>query len=226
MIVEKITKYLEESQEEVSIARDFFRASEAGSCPRAIYYSRKGEAREPFDAKTLMIFEDGRTAHWSIRDKMIKAGLDVSWIEKELEKEIEGIKIKGHIDGGFFLNEKQKYIFEIKTLNQFAYKRILKEGMRQSKASYYCQFQLYLFLTGVEIGIAIYKNKDKAELSEELIIYEEQVVKEILKRFKSIEKALEDNIPPEAEPLEDWQCNYCSFSQCSNYKKEKRKDIK
>lgn len=140
--------------------RNYLGASLIGNpCARQIYYEYNKFYKEPFDAKTLMNFEDGhRTEALTAERLRMVDGIELitgNNSGKQLGfSALEG-KLRGHYDGiisGIYQAPKTKHIWECKASADKKFKEFKrikekvgeKETLKNWNENYYAQAQLYM----------------------------------------------------------------------------------
>lgn len=112
-----------------------FRASEAGDCPRKIWYRLRGEQPKPISPFVKILTENGDVHHDLVRWRMREAGVELFDLDfdEDTGKVVETnhgvktvihkdtpIKISWRADGGVVIDG-IKHVLEIKTLDGFSY---------------------------------------------------------------------------------------------------------
>ncbi|MEM4641152.1 MAG: CRISPR-associated protein Cas4 [Candidatus Pacearchaeota archaeon] len=192
-----------------------FFVSDAGKCPRAIWFSLKNYPKKEIDARVMRIFEHGDHTHMRILGVLFSLGL-VNAVEIEIPN---NELIHGRADA--IINIKgEPYVVEIKSVNAARFK---KESPDEDHVK---QLQLYLYFFKIKKGILIYENKDTQELKEFLINYDENIVKKIFSEFNKLKEFVDKNIVPEIpKDLEDWRCDYCPYiEECEKIEEQKLKN--
>ena len=80
------------------------------------------------------------------------------------------------------------------------------------------QIQLYLHYFNIKQGILFYVDKDKQDIKEFLIKYNQPLVQQLLSTFKNLKEKIDSNIVPPrlVEYPGNWRCQYCQFKDvCS-----------
>ena len=195
-----------ERKEKRNKERTQFYISEAGRCPRNIFFRfKKAPARE-MEAERLRIFEHGNYIHQLVLRPLFSLRL-VRATEIDIPpQEI----IKGRADAIISING-EPYVVDIKSISG----RMNLAKMEEPKIEDYYQIQLYLHYFGIKKGILLYMNKDTQELKEFAVEYNNEVVKQLLSNFESLKKKVESDIVPArlVDYPKNWQCNYCEFRE-------------
>ena len=125
---------------------------------------------EIFDARKLSIFETGE--HWETRlvQRLRDAGMIVDDIDPETGEQWRIVFAGGHASGrtdgkvmGVPEAPKTMHVFEAKSMNDRAFKALLKAGcVRDGKPEHYAQVQIYMHKQGLTraLYLGICKNDD------------------------------------------------------------------
>jgi len=205
MLKELIDKfYLDKSKNKPEIERTHFYISEAGRCPRTIFFRFKRAPAKEVEAERLRIFEYGDSLHRLILGPLLSLGL-VRATEVEIpSKEI----VFGRADAIISI-EGEPYVLDIKSMSG----RMNVTKMQEPKPEDYYQAQLYLHFFKIPKGILLYVNKDTQELKEFILDYKNEIVEKILRNFEILKTKIEKNTVP-ARLLDfpsNWQCQYCAY---------------
>lgn len=209
-LIDNFYKQKQESREKVA-----FYISDAGKCPRAIWFSLKKYPKKEFDARMMRVFEHGNHTHMRIMSVLFSLGL-VNSVEVEIpENEI----IHGRADAIINLRG-EPYVIEIKSVNTTKFRKGEPDG------EHIKQLQLYLFFFKIKKGILIYENKDTQDIQEFVIDYNENLVKGLFSNFNELKEKIDKNIVPEIpEDIEDWRCGYCPYVEsCEKIEELKEKE--
>ncbi len=210
MLKELIDKFYESKQD--SRNKIAFYITDAGKCPRAVWFSMKGYPKKELDARTLRIFEHGNHTHMRIIGVLFSLGL-VNAVEIEIPS---NEFIHGRADA--IINLKgEPYVVEIKSVNSMKFKN------QEPDKDHVNQLQFYMHFFKMKKGILVYENKDTQDIKEFVIEYDEALVKHLFSEFNDLKQKLEKNIVPEIpEDIEDWRCEYCSYLEACEKIEEKK----
>jgi hypothetical protein len=135
---------------------------------------------EIFDAQKLSIFETGE--HWETRlvQRLRDAGMIVDDLDPETGEQWRIVFAGGHASGrtdgkvmGVPEAPKTMHVFEAKSMNDRAFKALLKAGcVRDGKPEHYAQVQAYLHCQGLTRALYCGINKNTDELYVERIEYD------------------------------------------------------
>ena len=180
-----------------------FYITDAGKCPRAVFFKFKNAPREPMDARIMRIFEHGENIHRSIFNILYRLRLGVVTEVSIPSQEI----ISGRADAILCIGN-QNYVLDIKSMNGMIFRKLLAP-----KEENVYQIQLYLHYFNIKKGILLYIDKDQQEMKEFFVDYDEELCKSLLDKFYALRDQVEKNILPARleEYPRNWQCNYCQF---------------
>lgn len=201
MLKELIDKFYLDQQKATHQQR--FYITDAGKCPRSIFFKFKNAPREKLDARILRIYEHGEYLHRNILNCLIRMGLVVAAEINIPQKEIVG----GRADAILSINN-ELYVLDIKSINSMIFR-----SMTSPKIENVYQIQLYLHYFNIKKGILLYVDKDQQDLKEFLIEYDLNLANSLLEMFKKLKEKVEKNIIPcaLADFPKNWQCSYCQF---------------
>ena len=217
MLKELIDQFYLDNQKNKEQTR--FYITDAGKCPRAVFFKFKNAAREPIDARIMRIFEHGENIHRSIFNILYRLRLGVVTEIPIPSQEI----ISGRADAILCIGN-ENYVLDIKSMNSMIFRKLLAP-----KEENIYQIQLYMHFFNIKKSILLYIDKDQQEMKEFFVDYDEALCKDLLDKFYALKEKVEANIVPER--LEgypkNWQCNYCAFkSTCKTTKDGKYKPAK
>lgn len=202
MLKELIDKYYSENQREDKIPTKFY-ISDAGKCPRTIFFKFKQAPKEKIDPRIMRIFEAGELLHnyiFSIlyRSK-IGAVTEIPIPPNDL--------ISGRADAILCI-DKVNYLLDIKTINSMQFKY-----MKAPKPENVWQVQLYMHFFDIKKGILLYLDKDRQELKEFIFDYDKKIAKTLIDNFEATKSRIATDTVPQAMPdyPKNWQCSYCAY---------------
>ena len=201
MLKELIDQFYLENQKNRDQTK--FYITDAGKCPRAVFFKFKNAPREPMDARILRIFERGENIHRSIFNILYRLRLGVVTEIPIPSQEI----ISGRADAILCIGN-QNYVLDIKSINSMLFRKLV-----EPKEENVFQVQLYMHFFNITKAILLYIDKDQQEMKEFFVNYDEVLCKGLLDKFYALKDQVEKNILPAR--IEDyprnWQCNYCQF---------------
>ena len=203
MLKELIDKFYIENQKNKEQTR--FYITDAGKCPRAVFFRFKNVPRAAMDARIMRIFEHGEHIHRNIFNILYRLRIGVTTEIPIPSQEI----ISGRADAILCIDN-ENYVLDIKSMNSMIFRKLL-----QPKEENVYQLQLYLHYFNIKKGILLYIDKDQQEIKEFFVDYDEALCKSLLDKFYALKDQVETNMVPErlADYPKNWQCNYCQFKE-------------
>ena len=201
MLKELIDQFYLDNQKNRNQTR--FYITDAGKCPRAVFFKFKNAPKEPMDARIMRIFEHGENIHRSIFNILYRLRLGVVTEVSIPSQEI----ISGRADAILCMGN-QNYVLDIKSMNSMIFRKLA-----EPKEENIYQIQLYLHFFNIKKGILLYIDKDRQEMKEFFVDYDEALCKSLLDKFYELRDQVEKNVlPPRLTDYpRNWQCNYCQF---------------
>ena len=201
MLKELIDQFYLENQKNKEQTR--FYITDAGKCPRAVFFKLKNAPREPMEARILRIFEHGENIHRSIFNILYRLRLGVVTEVSIPSQEI----ISGRADAILCIGN-ENYVLDIKSINSMIFKR-----MQEPKEENVYQIQLYMHYFNIKKAILLYVDKDQQELKEFFVDYDQALCNSLLEKFQNLKGQVEQGIVPSrlADYPRNWQCSYCQF---------------
>ena len=206
MLKELIDKFYLDQQRDKE--QHHFYISDAGKCPRAVFFKFKNAPRKKMDARILRIFEKGEYIHRNIFNVLYRLRIGIATEVSIPAQEI----VSGRADAILYINN-ENYVLDIKSINSMIFKT-----MTEPKIENAYQIQLYMHYFNVKKGILLYIDKDRQEIKEFLVDYDEKLVNSLLDKFKTLKRKVDSNIIPARllDYPQNWQCQYCQFNDvCS-----------
>jgi len=182
-----------------------FYVTDAGKCPRAVFFKFKNAPREKMDPRILRIYERGEHLHRNIFNILYRLKIGVTTEVPIPNQEL----VAGRADAILCINN-ENYVLDIKSINSMVFK-----NLREPKLENVYQIQLYLHYFRIKKGILLYIDKDQQDMKEFLVDYDPNLVQNILKEFMILKEKIEKNIVPErlSDYPQNWQCQYCQFKK-------------
>ncbi len=206
MLKELIDKFYTDRQKDRE--QHHFYITDAGRCPRAIFFKFKNVPREKMDARILRLFDHGDYMQMQILNALFSLGIvrasEVNIPPQEL--------VSGRADAIVTLNN-ELYVVDFKSMNSMIFK-----NLSAAKEENINQIQLYLHFFKIPKGILLYVNKDTLDLKEFVVNYNPTLVRTLLKDLSVLKEKLDANVVPRqlSEYPKNWQCQYCQFKEiCS-----------
>ena len=203
MLKELIDKfYLDRERDR---AQQHFYITDAGKCPRAIFFKFKNVPREKMSPEVLRMFDHGDYIQMQILNNLFSLGIVRAAEVKIPPQEL----ISGRADAILTLNN-ELYVVDFKSMNSLVFK-----NLQAPKEDNVNQIQLYLHFFKIQKGILLYINKDTLELKEFLIQYNSNLAQKLLRELSDLKTKIDSNVVPSRISgwPEEWQCQYCHFRE-------------
>ncbi len=206
MLKEIIDQFYRESHKD--FPQTHFYVSDAGKCPRYIFFKFKQAPRRDYKPRILRLFDHGDAIH-----RMITKALSDQGILRGEEVTVPSPDfISGRADAIIKIGN-ERYVVDIKSMNSHIFRKL-----KEPRKTYRYQLQLYLHFLEIKRGILLYVNKNTQALKERYIEYDPELCENLLDSFKDLKKKIEKDIVPPR--LDHWpsnkQCRYCRFKEvCS-----------
>jgi len=201
MLKELIDQFYLENQKNRDQTK--FYITDAGKCPRAVFFKFKNAPREPIDARLMRIFERGENIHRSIFNILYRLRMGVVTEIPIPSQEI----ISGRADAILCIGN-ENYVLDIKSINSMVFRK-----MTEPKEDNVYQIQLYLHFFNIKKGILLYIDKDMQEMKEFFVDYDEALCKDLLDKFNVLKDQVDGDILPARlkDYPKNWQCTYCAY---------------
>lgn len=203
MLKEIIDKFYLDRQKDKK--QDHFYISEAGKCPRQIFFKFKNAPRKEMEANFLRLFDHGDHMHKLIMKSLLSTR-EIHVVSSEVDITPQEL-ITGRADA-VISDGKELYVLDIKSMNSMVFR-----NLTEPKEENVNQIQLYLHYFKIPKGILLYVNKDNLELKEFLVNYNQTQAEKILSEMSCLKKQIDSNIIPSriAGYPSYWQCRYCQY---------------
>lgn len=184
-----------------------FYITDAGRCPRAIFFKFKNAPQKEIEPHFLRLFDHGDHMHQLIM-KSLFSTRDIHVVGAEITISPQEL-ISGRADA-IISDGKELYVLDIKSMNSMVF-RTLTEPKEENVN----QIQLYLHYFEIKKGILLYVNKDSLELKEFIVDYDKTKAKTLLDGLSNLKSKIEADVVPSRidEYPTHWQCRYCSFRE-------------
>lgn len=206
MLKEIIDQYYREQRKD--FPQTHFYISDAGKCPRYIFFKFKQAPKRDLEPRILRLFDHGNYIHRlvtkALSDQKVLRGEEITVPTPDY--------VSGRADAVVKIGDKD-YVVDVKSINGNGFR-----SLKKPRQTYINQLQLYLHFLEIKRGILLYVNKNTQALKEFFIDYDSDLCQELLDNFQQIEEKIESNtVPPR---LDNWpsnkQCRYCDFKEvCS-----------
>jgi CRISPR/Cas system-associated exonuclease Cas4 (RecB family) len=184
-----------------------FYITDAGKCPRAIFFKFKNVPREAIEPNVLRMFDHGDHIHNLIMKPLLSIK-EIHVVASEVNIPPQEL-ISGRADA-IISDGKNLYVLDIKSMNSMIFKNLL-----EPKEENINQVQLYLHFFKVPKGILLYVSKDNQQLKEFIIDYDRELALSLLAGLTDLKTKINSDIIPDRIPTypEEWQCQYCQFKE-------------
>lgn len=203
MLKELIDQYYLNSRKDKE--QTHFYITDAGKCPRAIFFKFKNVPKEEMDARMLRLFDRGDYLQMQILNSLFSMGVVRASEIKIPPQEI----ISGRADAIVTLNN-ELYVVDFKSMNSLIFKKLT-----EPKEENINQLQLYMHFFQIPRGILLYISKDDLALKDFVVKYNKIKAEKLLKDLSNLKIKIDNDIIPSVEVLENnknnWQCRYCQF---------------
>ena len=190
-----------------------FYITDAGKCPRAIFFKFKNVPRAKMTPDILRMFDHGDYVQMQILNSLFGLGIVRASEVRIPPQEL----ISGRADAIVTLNN-ELYVVDFKSMNSMIFSKL-----NEPKEENVNQIQLYLHFFKIPKGILLYVNKNTLALKEFFVDYNPATAKKLLGDLADLKKQIDANVIPGRliSYPENWQCRYCQFKDiCSTAGKE------
>jgi len=176
-----------------------FSLSGVGSCWREKYLTLKGLYKKKYSAKTKLTFAIGDAFHQlsmkTFFEKCAQAGISVVAAEVNIPECDESRNISGRTDCIISHNATGELnVLDFKSCGSWTFKKV-KEG--EVSQTYKDQINMYLHFFKIKKGYIIFISKEKGEIEEYAVEYDEARAKQIIKEIDDFyENYVNKNIEP------------------------------
>ncbi|MFH1036909.1 MAG: PD-(D/E)XK nuclease family protein [Patescibacteria group bacterium] len=205
MLHEIIDKFYLDRQKDKD-QRHFY-ITDAGKCPRAIFFKFKNAPREEMGANILRMFDHGDHIHQLIMKPLLSVR-EIHVVASEVNIPPQAL-ISGRADA-ILSDGKDLYVLDIKSMNSMIFKNL--EAAKEENID---QVQLYLHYFRIPKGLLLYVDKDRLDLKEFEVVYDKERAENLLKNLSELKEKIDKNTIPTriASYPDDWQCKYCAFKE-------------
>jgi CRISPR/Cas system-associated exonuclease Cas4 (RecB family) len=171
-----------------------------------------GKEEEPDKSRPIGIFIPETCECLEGKENDKRRGIDLFEYEEIFLQSEPEYNFKGNTDGILEFergNPDSRYVIDFKTINcdRFPF-------LKAPDNKYIVQIHIYMWLTGVHKAIIFYEEKNRHELKEFIIKYDEDLVENIKLTAKKLKKVLEmGKLPkrPTKYRKDSSPCKYCDF---------------
>jgi hypothetical protein len=202
MIINKLTKLIEKSQEHIEDElRNYIGASSIGSdCLRQIWYQFKGVEAESVPARFRRTWAIGKRLEGLVIEWLEDAGVTVSRSNKTYHA-INVPIFQGHFDGIIRIGKKDA-----------SFKLFRKNGLKVWNPQYYAQVQSYMGMSGIFSTYILVLNKDNSDLYDELVLFDEMFYQALVAKALMISLAVIEPPRIHGSPLY-FKCKMCKYNK-------------
>ena len=182
-----------------------FYISEAGKCPRQIFFKFKNAPRKELEANFLRLFDHGESMHKLIMKPLLSTR-DIHVVASEVDIPPQEI-VRGRADA-VLSDGKELYVLDIKSMNSMIFR-----NLSEPKEENVNQLQLYLHYFKIPKGILLYVDKDRLGLKEFLVNYNPAIADQLISGLTVLKKQIAANTIPARISVypSNWQCQYCQY---------------
>ena len=187
--------------------QNHFYITDAGKCPRSIFFKFKNAPREEMQARVLRMFDHGDHIHQLIMKPLLSIR-EIHVVASEVNIPPQAL-ISGRADA-IISDGKNLYVLDIKSMNSMIFR-----NLTEPKEENIDQVQLYLHYFKIPRGMLLYVNKDNQDLKEFLIDYNKNRASQLIKNLSDLKDKIDSDIVPDriSEYPDSWQCTYCQFKE-------------
>jgi CRISPR/Cas system-associated exonuclease Cas4 (RecB family) len=181
-----------------------------GCLRRGVYARTHWQERELHDAKTELIFREGRNQERQVIKDLIEAAIPL--IEQQSAHEWKEYNITMHLDA-VYVEDGIAYPLEIKSCSPNIFEQIHTIDDLNKKPwlrSYKAQITLYMLAKNIDRGIFVFKNKSTGNLKQLTVDLDYSLGEACLKTAEEINKYVAEGTLP--DKIKDIQvCKDCPF---------------
>lgn len=164
-----------------------------GECGRKIWYSFRWATVSKFPGRILRLFNRGHLEEARVIAAFLTIGVQV-FQQDENGNQFRISDAGGHFGGsgdGILLGvpdlaPEQYCILECKTHNDSSFKKLIKDGVRNSKFEHYVQMNVYLRKMGLAVAMYVAVNKNDDSLYMELVPLNSEIADQFIDRGQQI----------------------------------------
>ena len=180
-------------------------------CDRYIWLNKYGEITFEIPLKKQRIFERGIMEESRILSLLGKVE---GWTIESLQYPLQKGVLRGNADAVLKDRDGIRYILEIKTMNDKAFRELKKHGVQKAQFSYWAQCQTYLYLSeDIHTALLLVVNKNDESMYEEIIPIDLSVGETFLAKATRIHEQTEMPLGLMAFEKKPLSCFGCSFER-------------
>lgn len=201
--------------------RSHFGVSSIGDpCARKLFFNFRWVAKQQHHGRLLRLFNRGHMEEGRFIAALLTAGLQV------YQQDANGHQYRlsewgGHIGSAIdgvvigcpdLPDPNTAILTEMKTHGDKSFKKLLKEGVKQSKPMHYAQIQVYMRKMGLPACLYIGVNKNDDELYFELLAFDPAVADMYIHRGIKIVDSDEPPVGLSDKGASWFECRYCEHA--------------
>jgi hypothetical protein len=181
------------------------------ACDRYIWLNKYGEMEITIPFRKQRIFERGSLEESRILSLLGKVE---NWTIESIQHPLQKGILSGNVDAVIKDPDGTRYILEIKTMNDKAFKELKKHGVKKVQFGYWVQCQTYLYLSeGINAALFLVVNKNDESMYEEVIYLDPSVGETFLAKAIRIDEQKEMPLGLMAFEKKPLPCFGCSFER-------------
>lgn len=203
MLSELIDKFYLDKEKDHE--RHRFYVTDAGKCPRSVFYKFKNAPGKDMTPEILRLLDHGDYIQMHMMSNLFSLGIVRASEVRIPPQEI----ISGRADAIVTLDN-ELYVIDVKGINSNTFKTLV-----EAKPDNVNQIQLYLHFFKIPRGILLYVNKNTLELKEFLVDYDKDRCEKLIAELSDLKAKIEKNVIPAriGGYPSDYQCRYCQFKE-------------
>ena len=200
MLKERIDDFYKKRNKDFD--RKGFYASDAGQCPRRIYFAFKKTPKKEMEPRILRIMHNGDFVHTRLGEALTAEG-----VIKSIEINIpENDLIRGRADAIVVING-EEIVVDFKSVNGNKFRTL-----EAAEDDHIKQVMIYMHFFNIKKGLVVYECKNTQDIKEFEVEYEENEIKQILEFFRILRYQIDNNQMPDIPAwVEQWRCEYCPY---------------
>lgn len=189
------------------VASGKFSISSVNTCWRKKYLELKGLYKEEFGEELLRLFNIGNVIHREMTRELVeKEGKGFYLVASEVNIPTHKY-ISGRMDNIISVNG-ENIIVDVKSAGDWTMKSLAKG--KDCDQSYKDQVLLYMYLSNIHKGMLLFVGKNKGELEEVEVVYNEDRAKRLVQEIEDFFiNYIEKNIEPPKCINPQWPCKCC-----------------
>ena len=187
------------------------------SCERKLWYSFRWCKKPDFEGRTYRIFAKGNLEEAMVIEDLRAIGVEIMPLDPDTGKQWEFSTLGDHfvvkpygVLNGLVEAPATWHALEIKSCNQAAYDKLVKDGLEKANPKHWAQVITEMGMAELDRAVYIAVNKNTDEIYFERIPINKKAWKDILNKAKSIIFSSE---PPDRNGTGPayWECKFCDY---------------